>query len=61
MMDYTFLYCDDCGGTIGVFDRRTFSCQDCGKQFDLRSTDYDRLLMNEVTGWVFPVLDESVK
>ena len=58
-MDFDFIKCDYCGGTVGIFDRKHFSCQDCGKQFELYSNDYDRLLMNEKTGWIFPVLERN--
>lgn len=60
-MDYELIKCDCCGGTIGIFDRRTFSCQNCGKQFNLCGPDYDILLTNEMTGWIFPVIDKPLK
>lgn len=54
-MNYKHINCDYCSGDIGMFDKRVFTCQHCGKEFDIRRDDYDRLMVNDKTGWVFPV------
>ena len=53
-IDYEHLQCD-CGGTIGMFDRNNFTCYVCSKRFALHRLNYDRLMINDVTGWIFPV------
>ena len=57
-MDYNHVICDNCGGIIGMFDRNTFTCDRCGKEFELYRLAYDRLAINDKTGWIFPVLDK---
>lgn len=54
MVDYQLLHCE-CGGTIGMYDRQTFSCECCGQAFDLYRLDYDTIKINDKTGWMFPV------
>ena len=49
-MDYKHVTCDNCGGIIGMFDRNTFTCDRCGKTFELYRLDYDRLAINDKTG-----------
>ena len=58
-MNYIHVKCDICCGIIGMFNRNTFSCDTCRKEFDLHCIDYDRLLINDKTGWMFPVLDKK--
>lgn len=53
-MDYKHLKCD-CGGVIGIYDREHFSCEKCGKIVDVQ-WKYDRLMINEKTGWIFPMV-----
>ena len=53
-IDYEHLQCN-CGGTIGMFDRNNFTCNQCGKRFALYRLQYDRLMINNQTGWIFPV------
>ena len=59
MMDYKHIRCDQCDGIIGMFDRLTFTCEKCGKEFELYKIDYDRLEINDKTGWIFPVKDKG--
>ena len=54
-MNYKHIYCE-CGGTIGMYDRETFTCETCRKEFELHRMDYDQLLINDKTGWIFPML-----
>lgn len=66
--DYETLKCDDCGGTIGIYDRLTcyylgveYSssnpiCDRCGKEFKLYGLPYDYLYANDKTSWIFPVV-----
>jgi len=59
----------DCGGTIGdyssdayicnrfgSYSKGTYICNECGKVFLLRDIEYDHLIINEKTGWIFPVV-----
>lgn len=55
-MNYTHVKCNNCCGIIGMFDRNTFTCDQCGKEFELYRIDYDRLEINNKTGWIFPML-----
>ena len=53
-MDFNYLYCT-CGGTIGMYDRENFNCEKCGNTYLLYQLDFDFLLTNDKTGWIFPV------
>ena len=55
--DYELLYCDYCKGAIGIFEDNKCRCQDCRKQFTLYKLIYDRLVINNKTGWIFPVVN----
>ena len=55
---YKHLFCD-CGGIIRAKDYYTGVCDDCGKEIDLSPLDYQRILYNEKTGWMFPVVDRE--
>lgn len=57
--DYEHIYCDYCNGTIGIFVSDTCSCQECGKIFSLHKLAYDRVMINDKTGWIFPVRDKK--
>ena len=54
-MDYAFLRCS-CGGTIGMYNRETFACEQCGQEFKQYLLNYDGLKINDKTGWIFPVI-----
>lgn len=58
-MDYIHIQCIHCGGIIELFPDGTFGCRECGKDFPLRGSDYDKLMVNDKTGWIFPMLDKS--
>ena len=51
---YEHVKCE-CGGTIGAYDRENFSCDKCGRRFEPYILNYESLLINDVTGWIFPV------
>lgn len=65
--DYETLKCNECGGTIGIYDLLTCHglrveysnstpiCDRCGKEFNLYELPYDYLEINDKTGWIFPV------
>ena len=55
-MSFQHVKCDNCGGVIGIYDRVGFVCEKCGKQFDLHRLEYDNVMINDKTGWVFPIL-----
>lgn len=42
-MDYQHMRCDSCGGIIGMYDRKDFTCEKCGKEFILNFGDYDKI------------------
>ena len=52
--DYEFIRCS-CGGIIGMYNRDTFNCEQCGEEFQLYKLDYDTCSINDKTGWVFPM------
>lgn len=56
-MDYQHIRCDLCRGVIGEYNRKTFACERCGKEFPIYSLNYDRLMINDKTGQIFPVID----
>lgn len=69
--DYETLKCDDCGGTIGIYDRLICKllnveyycnkpiCGRCGKEFNLYQLAYDYIEINDKTGWAFPVISKE--
>lgn len=48
------LFCG-CGGIIGMYDRENFVCEKCGNIYLSYQLDYDYLITNDKTGWLFPV------
>ena len=54
MVNYQHVRCQ-CGGIIGMYNRETFNCRQCGKEYKIYKLDYDTCLVNDKTGWVFPV------
>lgn len=54
-MDHIFLHCS-CGGIIGMYNRETFTCEQCGQEFKQYLLNYDGLKINDKTGWIFPVI-----
>lgn len=72
ILNYETLKCDNCGGTIGIYDLLTryrlgvdrYSCNPicdrCGKEFKLYELSYDYLELNDKTGWIFPVIHKEV-
>lgn len=57
--DFEHIRCE-CGGVIGMYELGVYSCTDCGKRFQLFEIDYDRVMVNTKTGWIFPVKDKEV-
>ena len=51
--EYTHLKCK-CGGIIGMYDRKNFTCQKCGKNSKI-NVKYEQLMINDKTGWIFPM------
>lgn len=42
-----------------MYDRRKgFICDRCNKEYQLHELDYDRILINEKTGWQFPMKEK---
>ncbi len=58
-MNYSHVVCDECWGIVRLMNNMEFICERCGKQIALRSCDYDILMTNDKTGWVFPMLDNN--
>ena len=59
MPSYKHIYCDKCGGVIGMFNKLAFTCDKCGKEFALNKIDYNHLEINKMTGWIFPVINKE--
>ena len=57
-VSYKHIKCS-CGGSIGCYDRSNFSCEQCGEKFDLYRIEYDHLMINDKTGWIFPVINNE--
>ena len=55
--EYTHIKCK-CGGIIGMRDAKNFSCDKCGEIYYIGHppNEYDELLINDKTGWIFPIL-----
>lgn len=58
-MNYSHIMCGKCGGIIQLFNDMRFECQECGEEFALSGNDYDILMVNDKTGWIFPMLDKN--
>lgn len=52
--EYEHVFCE-CGGHIGMRDGQFFRCDKCNKMFQLHALTYDLLMINDRTGWIFPV------
>lgn len=55
-MGYRHMRCK-CGGIIGMYNRENFTCDKCGMIYFIHG-NYDILLTNEKTGWIFPMIRE---
>ena len=56
--DWEHLKCS-CGGILGMYDRGVSSyctCDQCGNEIYLYRIQYDVLMINDKTGWVFPMI-----
>ena len=54
--NYTHMRCL-CGGIIGMYDREHFTCEKCGKNYDVIGfNSYDHFGINDKTGWIFPMV-----
>lgn len=54
---YEHVVCDVCDGIVGSRDRGCHcECFVCGKEFDFHRLKYDELLINDKTGWIFPMI-----
>ena len=58
--DYEHIRCK-CGGVIGMYNRNTFNCESCNKEFQMHELDFDRCSVNIKTGWIFPVKNVETK
>lgn len=60
IVNYEHLHCDKCGGIIGSYDRGdTYTCEQCKKEFDIYRLEYKYLMINDKTGWVFPMKEKG--
>lgn len=58
-MDYKHVLCE-CGGIIGMWNKRDgFICEKCKKEYELSRIRFDRLFLNEKTGWQFPMIHKQ--
>lgn len=58
MKGYEHVKCK-CGGIIGMYDNKTFTCERCKKEYELSTLEYDTCLSNYKTGWIFPMIKFS--
>lgn len=58
--EYAHMKCK-CGGIIGMRDEENFSCDRCGKIHYIGHTgnEYDELMVNDKTGWIFPMIKKK--
>ncbi len=55
-MRYEHIRCKECGGTIGSFDRgESYICETCRREYPIYRIEYDTVMVNSKTGWIFPV------
>ena len=54
LIKYEHMKCE-CGGIIGMYNGKDFTCGRCGKKFDLYRIPYDEISINDKTGWISPV------
>lgn len=57
-MDYSHVMCGKCGGVVQLLSDMTFQCRECGEEIALCWSDYDILMVNNKTGWMFPMLEK---
>lgn len=55
-MNYNHVMCSRCGGIVQLFNDGRFQCRECGEEITLRGCEYDILIINDKTGWKFPML-----
>ena len=60
MKEYKHINCT-CGGIIGIYNGNTLNCDKCGTEYQLHKLDYDVLLTNDKTGWIFPMRHYEAK
>lgn len=60
MKNYKHIKCK-CGGIIGMYNRDDFTCDKCNTEYKLHELNYDICLINDKTGWIFPVVDLKQK
>lgn len=58
-MNYNHVMCGRCGGIVQLFNDNIFRCVDCGEEIALRGCEFDILMINDKTGWIFPMLKKS--
>lgn len=51
---YKHLYCN-CGWIIYTKDCYTVICDRCGKESNIASINYKCVIVNDKTGWMYPV------
>lgn len=58
---YKHVHCDYCGGAVRLHKSYWLAkCDNCGKEMNLSpGVDYDNLLTNEKTGWIYPVVERK--
>lgn len=51
----------ECGGVIGMYNRKNFTCDRCGKSLYPSDVHFDMIMVNDKTGWVFPMIEKEKK
>lgn len=55
-MRYEHIRCKECGGIIGSFDRgKSHICETCRHEYPIYEIEYDTVMTNPKTGWLFPM------
>lgn len=60
--EYEHIKCN-CGGIIGLYNSKinVYTCDKCGRGYVLSDLDYACCMINDKTGWIFPMKEREVK
>ena len=40
-----------------MYNRNNFTCEGCDTEYELYNLNYDTCMINDKTGWIFPMMD----
>lgn len=50
-----------CGGVIGMYNKKNYTCGDCGAPMD-PYIHFDKIMISgDKTGWAFPMIKKEMK